>query len=63
METLEEWQAHVISASDHRKSYCGLYVAGWVFQDADHARRSVEQNTRVQPCPECWDAIQKDEKK
>lgn len=60
---MDEWLKHV--AKGHRKvpahcdAYCGVRINrfDWSFVDAEHAVAAVEQNTRQQPCPECWEAM------
>jgi hypothetical protein len=40
-------------------SFCGveLWSHDWYFVDADHATRSVENGTRLQPCHSCLEEI------
>lgn len=57
--SLESWERHVVK-DDHKRgdnSLCGLTMWG---HDAPielgHAKRCVEQDTRLQPCPSCMAA-------
>jgi hypothetical protein len=57
---MKEWQRHVIKQSHEdgqpiRPTYwCGAdYIHGFSFMDAQHAALSVDQEDRLQPCPDC----------
>lgn len=62
---LEEWECHVHVTPPVEGVYplgaaavCGERFSGFGLVDAAHARGCVEKQTRLQPCPACWAAIQ-----
>lgn len=64
---LESWEHHVLKTPSEGRggvAYCGETIPshGWHFLDADHAKGSVEQGDRLQPCPACWRAMPEIEK-
>lgn len=57
---MEEWEHHVIKRANGRgfDSYCGVYLkGGFYLLDKEHAIGCAEQDTRVQPCPKCYEII------
>lgn len=59
---LEMWENHVVADATARKkvALCGAYIHVFdVFIDVENAKRCVEGDTWVQPCPACWEAITK----
>lgn len=60
MNNLEEWEHHVIDEQfrNVNHSLCGVFVRpkDMPIQLA-HAKRCIEQNTRLQPCPKCMKAV------
>ena len=61
MDELKEWENHVIKSANGRgfDSYCGVYLSmpGFYLMDKEHAIGCVNQDTRVQPCPRCYEEI------
>jgi len=60
MKDLEEWECHVSkSGKGAGKSYCGVDIGWGVFYMADkeQAIACIKQETRIQPCPECYKKI------
>lgn len=51
---MQIWEAHV---SKDNTTWCGAAAGGWLFVDAGHALRTVEQDGTTQPCPNCLRAI------
>lgn len=60
---MEEWEKHIrrTHADKVNESWCGerLYSHEWAFVDVDHALHSIEQGTRILPCPTCLSRIQR----
>ena len=56
MAQLKEWQRHVKRGDS---TWCGVTPQsfGWLFVNRAHAEAAVAQNTRVQPCPDCYLAM------
>lgn len=57
MAELKEWQRHIRHPhADHvNTALCGVAVSQWdkPFEDVDHAFLSLQQESRLQPCPDC----------
>lgn len=61
MTALQEWQHHVRQTHAQRTSlaWCGVPLCSfdWAFVNIDHAVHTVQQLSRLQPCPDCARAI------
>ena len=59
---LEEWEHHVKKsggAGEPMVAYCGeVFYMGFHLTDIEHAKACIEQDTYVQPCPECMKVIE-----
>lgn len=56
---LKEWQHHVADTDEENKgrAWCGAWIVGFHFVDADHAALNGRNEGRTVPCPACRDAI------
>ena len=62
---MKEWECHVakiprVVGRSPAVAWCGTEIFSWYFLDAEHARLTVEQESRLLPCPDCAKAITQD---
>ena len=54
---MKEWEKHIRKNRD--QAYCGAVIGFvWVFVDEEHARMSMEKESRLHPCPDCLKVLE-----